>query len=614
MTKAELYEKARSLPLLPGVYIIRDKKDVVIYVGKAKRLRTRVSQYFREGVPHDAKVTSMIAHAFAFDVIVTQSEFEALILECSQIKQYSPKYNILLKDDKGYSYIRVSNEPYPRITAVLQKGEDDADYIGPFISGFAVREMVETAQLAFRLPTCNKQFPRDFGKTRPCLNAHIGRCMALCTGKISREEYAESVAGAVHLIKQGKQEILKTLQKRMEEAAESLRFEKAARLRDQIRAIEKLSQGQKVVSNEEKEQDVIAFGAGAGAVCAAILCFRGGRLVEKREFLFHDTTDTAAVREEFLERYYLDEGEGETPYEKIPRVIALDALPENAEVLTRFFSEQRGIKVRLYAPQRGDGAALVRMAYTNAVDRLARESGRYQKENRVLDELAGLLGLQEIPHTIESYDISNWGDGSSVAGMIVFQDGRPHRQGYRRFRIKTVAGTDDYASMAEALSRRVAEYEQGGKGQFSVKPDLILLDGGKGQVSAVRAVVAGTAFEDVPLFGMVKDNHHRTRAIVSEQGEIAINRLRSVFTFVTSIQDEVHRFSITYQRTVQKGKSYAVTLKKIPGVGDATAKALMKAFGTVHKVGEQSAEQLAEVKGVSKKTAQAVYDWFHPST
>lgn len=615
MTKDELYQKAKSLPLLPGVYIIRDKKDEVIYVGKAKRLRTRVSQYFREGVPHDAKVTRMIEAAYSFDVIVTQSEFEALVLECSQIKQHDPKYNILLKDDKGYSYVRVSKEPYPRLTAVLQKADDGAEYIGPFISSFAVREMVETAATAFKLPTCGKKFPQDFRKGRPCLNAHIGRCMALCNGRTSQEEYADCVAGAIRLIKQGKQEILKNLQQRMETAAEELQFEKAARLRDQIKAIEKLTPGQKVVSNEEKEQDVVAFGAGAGAVCAAVLCFRSGRLVEKREFLFHDTTDTAAVREEFLARYYLGGGEeAQSLYEKIPKVIALDELPEDAETLARLLSETRGVKVRLYVPQRGDGAGLVRMAYTNAVDRLARESGRYQKETRVLDELAGLLGLKDIPHIIESYDISNWGDGTSVAGMVVFQDGKPNRAGYRRFKMRTVAGTDDYASMAEALSRRAAQYEAGAQGQFGVKPDLILLDGGKGQVSAVRAALSGSAFAQVPLYGMVKDSHHRTRAIVSEAGEVAINQLRGVFSFVTSVQDEVHRFAISYQRTAQKAKSYAVTLTKIPGVGEATAKALMKAFGTVRAVSEQSEEALAAAKGVNGKAAKAVYAWFHPET
>ena len=423
MTKRELWEKAKMLPLLPGVYIIRDKTGEIIYIGKAKRLRTRVSQYFREGVPHDAKVTKMIQNAFEFDVIVTQSEFEALVLECSQIKQHKPKYNILLKDDKGYSYVKVTREAYPRISAALQKDDDNADYIGPYTSSFAVREMVETACNVFRLPRCSKKFPQDIGKGRPCLNAHIGRCMAVCSGKISREDYNEAVQSAVHMIRRGQGEILKLLRERMADAAERLDFERAALIRDQIAAIEKVSRGQKVVRSEVDEQDVVAFAGTASAVCAAILRFREGRLVDKREFLFHDTQDIPALREEFLPRYYLEDNEF------IPKSIAVDELPAGSGELARLLGETRGSKVRLYVPQRGDTARLVEMARTNAVERLARESGRYAREQKHLDELAALLGLKEPPRIIESYDISNWGDGTSVAGMVVFEDGKPKKSG-----------------------------------------------------------------------------------------------------------------------------------------------------------------------------------------
>ena len=468
MTKRELWEKAKMLPLLPGVYIIRDKTGEIIYIGKAKRLRTRVSQYFREGVPHDAKVTKMIQNAFEFDVIVTQSEFEALVLECSQIKQHKPKYNILLKDDKGYSYVKVTREAYPRISAALQKDDDNADYIGPYTSSFAVREMVETACNVFRLPRCSKKFPQDIGKGRPCLNAHIGRCMAVCSGKISREDYNEAVQSAVHMIRRGQGEILKLLRERMADAAERLDFERAALIRDQIAAIEKVSRGQKVVRSEVDEQDVVAFAGTASAVCAAILRFREGRLVDKREFLFHDAQDVPALREEFLPRYYLEDNEF------IPKSIAVDELPAGSGELARLLGETRGSKVRLYVPQRGDTARLVEMARTNAVERLARESGRYAREQKHLDELAALLGLKEPPRIIESYDISNWGDGTSVAGMVVFEDGKPKKAGYRRFKMNTVAGTDDYASMAETLARRAAEYEKGAKGQFGISRTCLL--------------------------------------------------------------------------------------------------------------------------------------------
>ncbi len=605
MTKAELYEKAKMLPLLPGVYIIRDKRDEIIYIGKAKRLRTRVSQYFREGVPHDAKVTQMIEHAFTFDVIVCQSEFEALVLEASQIKAHTPKYNILLKDDKGYSYVKITKGEYPRISAALQKDDDGADYIGPFTSSFAVRQMVETAQDSFLLPRCNRRFPEDIGKGRPCLNAHIGKCMALCSGKISKEVYNEAVKGAIQLIRHGKKDILTVLRRRMEEAAERLDFEQAALLRDQIAAVEKVSAGQKVVVDETVEMDVMAFAASGSSSCAAILRYRKGRLADKREFVFKGSTDLDALREEILPRYYLYGGE-------IPRRIAVDALPEAAEALEQLLGETRGAKVQLYVPQRGDVAQLVTMAYTNAVERLARESGRTDRGQRLLDETAALLGLEKPPHVIESYDISNWGEGTSVCGMVVFQDGRPLKSGYRRFKMRTVFGTDDFASMAEALSRRAGEYEKGAAGQFGVLPDLILLDGGKGQVSAVKAALAGTALAAVPLFGMVKDDHHRTRAIVTaDGGEIAVSMHRGVFTFLSNIQEEVHRFSIEYQRASQKKKSYASSLTAIPGVGPATAKALLAHFKTVTAVREASAEELEQAKGVGAAAARRIFDWFH---
>ncbi len=610
MTKQELYKKACMLPLLPGVYIIRDKSDTIIYIGKAKRLRTRVSQYFREGVPHDAKVTQMIAHAFAFDVIVCQSEFEALVLEASQIKAHTPKYNILLKDDKGYSYVKVTRGDWPRISAALQKDDENADYIGPFTSSFAVRQMVETAQDCFLLPRCNKEFPRELGKGRPCLNAHIGKCMAVCSGRISREAYNDAVQAALHMLRYGKRDIVRQLKEKMDAAAERLDFETAALLRDQINAIERVVEGQKVVRGDETEMDVIALAGTSRAVCAAVLRYREGRLADKREFVFHDTADIGAVREEFLPQYYLD---GET----VPKTVAVDALPADHEALQKALEQARGSAVNLYVPQRGDVAKLVTMAYTNAVERLGRESGRYSREEKLLEEAAQVLGLPAPPKVIESYDISNWGDGSSVCGMVVFKDGRPYRSGYRRFAMKTVAGTDDYASLAETLARRAAEYEAARRGekpdgpnnQFATLPDLLLIDGGRGQVSAVKAALKGTALEHVPTFGMVKDDHHRTRAIVDDKGgEIAINRHRNIFTFVTNIQDETHRFANDYRRRMMKRKSYAATLTDIPGVGPKTSEALLRHFKTVKAVRAASIGDLEEVKGISHAMAEKIYN------
>ena len=608
MTKQQLWEKAKMLPLLPGVYIIRDKEGQIIYIGKAKRLRTRVSQYFREGVPHDAKVTKMISHAFEFDVIVTQSEFEALVLECSQIKQHKPKYNILLKDDKGYSYVKVTREKWPRLSAALQKDDENADYYGPFTSSFAVREMVEAASDVFRLPRCTRRFPQDIGKGRPCLNAHIGKCMAVCSGKIRNEDYREAVESALHMIRHGQADIMKTLKARMEDAAGRLDFERAALIRDQLAAIEKVSRGQKVVRSEVAEQDVIAFAGSANAVCAAILRFREGRLADKREFLFHDTQDIAALRDEFLPRYYLEDTE------ILPPSRAVDEAPAGAQHLQRLLSETKGAKVQLYVPQRGDTKKLVEMARTNAFERLARESGRYAREQRALDETAHLLGLAAPPRVIESYDISNWGDGTSVAGMVVFEDGKPKKAGYRRFKMHTVPGTDDYASMAETLARRAAEYEKGTNSQFKIKPDLLLIDGGRGQVAAVCAALAGTRLAGVPVFGMVKDSKHRTRGLVDAAGrEIALAMHRGPFTFITSIQDETHRWANDYRRRLQKGRAYSSTLEAVPGVGPATAKALLAHFKTVGAVRAASLDELCAAKGVSKRAASAVWNAFHAS-
>ena len=602
MTKAELYKKACMLPLLPGVYIIRDKSDTIIYIGKAKRLKTRVSQYFREGVPHDSKVSQMIAHAFTFDVIVCQSEFEALVLEASQIKAHTPKYNILLKDDKGYSYVKVTRGAWPRISAALQKDDDDADYIGPFTSSFAVREMVETAQDCFLLPRCNKSFPQDFGKGRPCLNAHIGKCMAVCSGKITCAAYNDAVQGALRMIRYGKKDIVRQLREKMEAASERLDFETAALLRDQIMAIDRVAAGQKVVMESDTEMDVIALAGTTRAVCAAVLRYRDGRLTDKREFLFRDTTDIDAVREEFLPQYYLD---GET----IPKTIAVDALPPDAEALNEALNQARGTKVELYVPQRGDVAKLVTMAYTNAVERLGRESGRYTREEKLLEEAAQVLGLKKPPRVIESYDISNWGDGSSVCGMVVFQDGRPLKSAYKRFRVEGLTDQDDYASMHQILLRRLTHYVQQDAG-FSERPDVLLIDGGV-EHTRVAEEVLQTLGLDIPAYGMVKDDKHRTRALVTAAGdEIAISAVPSVFALIGTIQEETHRFAITYQRALRSRRMKKSGLEDIPGIGEKRRQALLKKFRSVKAISQAERSQLEQV--LPESAALAVYQHFHP--
>ena len=601
MTRQELYEKAKSLPLLPGVYIIRDKNDEIIYIGKAKELRKRVSQYFKEGADHLPKVQKMVDNAFSFDVIVTNSEFEALTLECSQIKLHSPKYNILLKDDKGYNFIKISKEPFPRITAEFQV-LDDSKYLGPYMSSFAVREMVATAQQIFRLPTCNRVFPRDFGKERPCLNFHIKKCMGLCRGKISQQDYNDIIDSAVKFIKQDTDKIIEVLQQNMEEAAEELNFEKAALIRDQINAINKLSAGQNVVNDSLQSHDFIAVAGSGKNCCVAVLRFRQGRLMDKKEHVFFGEENMDDVRDEFLVQFYSTE--------QPPKNVLLDAMPMDEDIV-EYIRLQSKTKVNVGYVQKGENLKIIKMAYTNAVERLARESGRLDKSRRFLDELANMLGLSEAPHTIESYDISNWGDGTSVAGMVVFEDGKPKKSDYRTFKMRTVAGTDDYASMQETLSRRVSEFEKGAQGQFGVKPDVIFLDGGKGQLSSVLEILAGTAFRDVPVFGMVKDSKHRTRAMVGKDGEIAIAMHKGIFKFVTEIQDEVHRFSIEYQRRNRKSKSYAVTLTKVPGIGEKKAENLMRKFKTVANVKAAEMNDLIEAEGISYKDARNIYYYFH---
>lgn len=601
MTKQELFRKAKSLPKLPGVYIIRNKDDEIIYIGKAKRLTNRVSQYFKPGAVHDAKVTKMVENAFTFDVIVTNSEFEALTLECSLIKQHAPKYNILLKDDKGYNFIKISKEDYPRITAEFQQ-DDSGKFLGPYMSSFAVREMVATTQQIFKLPTCTRQFPRDFGKERPCLNYHIKKCMGLCTGKISKADYNEIIANATKFISQDTDKIIKSLTESMEQCSENLDFEKAAVIRDQIIAINKLAQGQNVVDKALQNHDFIAVACGGSNSVVSVLRYRKGRMVDKKEHVFFGETDANEVRNSFLLQFY--------SREMPPKNIFLDEMPAD-EAIVEYIHRQTTQKITIAVPQKGDNTKIIKMAYTNAVERLARESGRLNRSERFIDELGALLGMENPPRVIESYDISNWGDDSSVAGMVVFNEGKPYKAGYRKFRINSVVGVDDYASMQEIISRRIKRYDMGEKGQFGMKPDLILLDGGKGHLSSVMEIVKGTSFEDVPIFGMVKDSKHRTRALVGTEGEIAIAMHKGIFKFITEIQDEVHRFSIEYMRKNQKTKSYAVTLTKINGIGEKKAASLMKTFKTLTNIKTLTPTELMEADGISEKDANNIYEFFH---
>ena len=600
-----LAEKAHKLPLLPGVYIMKNKAGDIIYIGKAKALKNRVSSYFRAIEKHLPKVYQMVSHVYDFDYIVTDSEFEALVLECSMIKLHTPKYNILLKDDKGYSYIKIAPREFSRIRQTFQRDDDDAEYIGPYISSFVVSETVDEVNRAFMLPTCNRKFPQEFGKGRPCLNFHIKRCMGVCRGKISKAEYDEIIEQAREYIKGGSAQSVELLNRRMAEYAESMQFEKAAQLRDRIRAISRINESQKVVFTSVANQDVIALQRSDSDTCALVLKFRGERLVDKQDFLLGVVDDLDAARLEFLLRYY-------TTRQDIPKKIQLDGGIEDIEIASRLLSEQAGTKVDVHIPQRGEQLKLVEMARKNAAERLSQKSQRTGREVAALDELARLLGLEKPPVYIESYDISNIGSETVVAGMVVFENGRPMRKCYRKFNIKTVAGTDDYASMSEVLQRRFNRYldpEQQDE-TFDRLPDLILLDGGKGHVSTIVPMLAQMGIH-VPVFGMVKDDKHRTRAIARTGGEIAIASHRSAFTLVSTIQDEVHRYSITFSRAKHQKSSFELSLTKCPGIGETRAREIYKQYKTAKAIREASPEQLAQVKGVSMPAARKLYEFLH---
>lgn len=601
---AQLRRQAMALPLRPGVYIMRDDKNNIIYIGKAKALKNRVSQYFGSDTNHTPKVRQMVSQVDHFDYIVADSEFEALVLECSLIKQHRPKYNILLKDDKGYSYIRVSPPPYSRVSAVLQKQEDSARYIGPYMSSYVVKQAVEEAQKVFRLSTCNRPLAYRKSCGRPCLNHYIDQCCAPCTGRIPEQEYADRVAQAIEFLTQGSAKTLASLKQRMEEAAGRLEFEKAARLRDHMNAIRKLGEKQKVVMSRIREQDVVALARGNDHICFEVFRFTDGKLRDREHFMTDEMDAPSVARAEFLRRYY-------TMRQPIPPQVTIDGELEDRELLEQWLSEKAGRRVVIHLPQRGEQAQLVEMCRNNAAERIARLQEMSGRDAAALDELARLLGLPGPPAYIESYDISHTAGSHNVAGMVVFYNGRPLKSAYRKFNIQDIEGQDDYGSMRQVISRRLDEYEQNkdsGEG-FGRLPDLILLDGGKGHVAAIRPLLKERGY-DIPVFGMVKDDHHRTRAIAQDGGEIAIHAKRSAFTLVSAIQEEVHRFAITFHRK-KRGKSHLRTsLTEIEGVGETRARALLRHFGSVKAVREASLEELYGVKGITRPVAEAVFRHF----
>ena len=606
---AELRKKANTLPMEPGVYLMRDRRGEIIYVGKAKKLKNRVTSYFRGVEHHLPKVYRMVEQVQDFDYIVTDSEFEALVLECSLIKLHSPKYNILLKDDKGYHYVCVTREPYPRIKLAMQKADDGNEYIGPFVSSMVVKQTVEEANRVFLLPTCRRKFPEDFGKERPCLNFHIHQCMGVCRGKITPEAYREVLDEALQFIRSGGVQSVEVLTERMQQAAEALDFERAARYRDRISAIRRITEQQKVIEFPHESLDVLGWVQGEDKIYCSLLVLREGRLRDKKDFSFDCMAEPEEIVTEFLLSYYMQA-------EAAPAEVFLDRELSDRALLEQLLREHRGKKIQFTVPQRGESRKLCQMAQNNAAQELARDTNRTGREIAALTELGRLLGLSHPPDYIEAFDISNIGGSTIVGGMTVFRRGRPEKRLYKKFTIRDMAAPDDYAAMEQMLTRRLTHYkeaaENGKKDGFETLPDLWLIDGGAGQVAAAQKAAAQFGVE-IPIFGMVKDDRHRTRAIRAENEEIAIRSSQSVFRLITAIQDETHRYAISFSRKKHRKTGFASVLTGVPGIGEQRAAKLLKHFKSMAVVKAADEEALAAAPGMTRPAAEALYRYLHPA-
>ena len=605
MTKQELLQKADSLPLSPGVYIMMDKTGLVIYVGKAKKLKNRVSQYFQSGSGHNEKTRMMVSQVDHFDTIVVRTEFEALILENSLIKRHQPRYNILLKDDKGYPFVRLdSRSSYPRFTMVNKPAEDGADYFGPFGGRHETRMALQALCAALKLPTCTRRFPRDIGKERPCLNFHIGKCDGFCSpGGPGQAEYHARMTQAAELLGGKLRQVAAALRQDMESAAEALEFEKAAALRDRLQALQVLGKQQQVIAGVCADTDVWGIYTGPVRCGAAVLHIENGDLLGRQTEIFPTAADQSVpeVLSAVLSQYYLNKA-------VLPREILLPCLFEGSESFAELLTTQAGHKVALRVPQRGERSQLVDMAARNAREEAERITTESERVSRTLSDLQALARLPRLPRRMESYDISNMGSDDMVASMVVFVDGKPLKRDYRKFSIRTLTAPDDYAAMQEVLTRRFSHAEDE---KFPPLPDLLLIDGGLGHVHAALAAMAASGIS-LPVLGMVKDDRHRTRALITANGdELGIQQSPHIFTMIGRIQEEVHRFAITFQRQKHRKRTYRSKLDGIPGVGEVRRQALMKRFGSIRAIESASLSQLQTV--LPANAAHAVYDRFHPA-
>ena len=601
MTFEELRQKARSLPMEPGVYLMHDESGAVIYVGKAKRLRNRVSQYFQDTASHTPKTRMMVSRIRDFDVIVAASEFEALVLECSLIKRHLPKYNILLKDDKGYPFVRVDlHEPYPSMRMENRALDDGATYFGPFGARNTTQYLLDTLRLTYRLPGCGKKFPRDIGKERPCLNFQMGNCGGWCRPERTADEYAAVMEQVLQVLRGDNRALAGLLREQMNAAAEAMEFERAAQLRDRLRAIEALGQKQLVTARSMADTDAVGYVQRGERACFAVLHYVGGNLVDKDYEIVEPSEIESEAFSALIKQYYLTR-------RFAPKTVLLPMTMEDGDIFSRLLARELGRKVRLHVPQRGDNVRLVELAMKNAAEEAERLASREEKLLGRLRLLQDMTGMDDPPRRLESYDISNIAGTDMVASMVVFKDGKPLKSGYRHFKLENMDGQDDYGAMRQVLRRRFLHFQAGDRG-FEERPDALLIDGGVTHAESVRQELSEMGI-DIPVFGMVKDGRHRTRALVTPDGrEIGIAGEQTVFSLIGQIQEETHRFAITYHKKLRSKRMKHSVLDDIPGIGPRRAQALQKHFRSVERIGAASEEELWQI--LPKDAAKSVYDYF----
>ena len=614
-------EELKKLPARPGVYIMHDEKDAIIYVGKAVSLKNRVRQYFQSSRSKGAKIEQMVTKIRRFEYIVTDSELEALVLECNLIKEHRPKYNTMLKDDKTYPFIKVTlGEEYPRLLFTRRLAKDKSRYFGPYTSAFAVRETIDLIRRIYRLRSCSRSLPKEIGNERPCLNYHIKQCDAPCQGYISAEEYRERINQALEFLSGRYDPILRMLEKNMQDAAARMNFEEAASWRDLLHSASMVAQRQKITSEDGEDKDVLGLASDGTDAIVQVFFIRGGKLIGRDHFWIRIGLNEkpSTILGTFIKQFYMG-----TPY--IPRELMLPAQIEDQELVEQWLSAKRGSRVYLKVPVKGTKEKLVEMARENAGIVLRQDRERIKREEGrtigAMKEIAGLLGIDRAER-MEAYDISNISGFESVGSMVVFERGRPKQSDYRKFRIRTVQGPNDYASMEEVLTRRfthgLEEQKQlrSGRmeeamGKFSAFPDLIMMDGGKGQVNVAERVLVSLGL-DIPVCGMVKDDYHRTRGLYFHGAEVPLDERSEGFRLITRIQDEAHRFAITYHRNLRSKEQVHSVLDDIPGIGPARRKALMRAFSSQEAIREADEQTLAKVPSMNAASARAVYEFFHP--